>query len=183
MSTGAGWSGSPEKLKLPSRPSTRRRSKSSLSTLLSAPVYQGAAWRRLTAQVQVKTRSAITPFQIIYFVLQFRDVTNENRILNYLFVEMTAKLFADARQSQILSRSVLLSIGLHKVVYGQREVVLVRIIITDPVLERQLISLVISRLTPHPPSLYCSALSIKAPGAFSTCKSVLNILDSRTNTH
>ena len=30
----------------------------------------------------------ITPFQIIYFVLQFRDVTNENQILNYLFVEM-----------------------------------------------------------------------------------------------
>ena len=44
-------------------------------------------------------------------VLQFRDVTNENRILNYLFVEMTAELFDDARQSQILSRSVLLSIG------------------------------------------------------------------------
>ena len=43
-------------------------------------------------------------------VLQFRDVTNENRILNYLFVDMTAELFADAWQSQILSRSVLLSI-------------------------------------------------------------------------
>jgi len=43
-------------------------------------------------------------------VLQFRDVTNENRNIKYLFVEMTAELFADARQSQILSRSVLLSI-------------------------------------------------------------------------
>jgi len=43
-------------------------------------------------------------------MLQCRDVTIENRILNYLFVKMTAELFADARQSQILSRSVLLSI-------------------------------------------------------------------------
>ena len=46
-------------------------------------------------------------------------MTNENRILNYLFVEMTAELFADARQSQILSRSVLLSIlSSHVVVAG-----------------------------------------------------------------
>ena len=43
-------------------------------------------------------------------------MTNENRILNYLFVEMTAELFADARQSQILSRSVLLSIVLITVI-------------------------------------------------------------------
>ena len=37
-------------------------------------------------------------------------MTDESQIMNYLFVEMTAELLADVRQSQILSRSVLLSI-------------------------------------------------------------------------